>query len=128
MQLASPVRSLSILTLDLQGYPNPLASSARLIYGRIIIGWNECMVTRNTRLKDFITDGYPDSGLPVQALAEDHVGTYILPFWCERINGEWRNRATGEIVQANILGWREVQTGGRDRTTSAQQLTKTQDG
>jgi hypothetical protein len=75
------------------------------------------MVTRNARLKDFITDGYPGSGLPVQALAEDHVGTYILPLSCERINGEWRNRATGETVQANILGWREVQTGSRDRTT-----------
>jgi hypothetical protein len=30
------------------------------------------MVTRNARLKDFISDGYPGSGLPVQALAEDH--------------------------------------------------------
>lgn len=86
------------------------------------------MVTRNARLKDFITDGYPDSGMLVQALAEDHVGTYILPFSCERINGEWRNRTTGETVQANILGWREVQTGSRDRTTRTQQPTKTQDG
>jgi hypothetical protein len=86
------------------------------------------MVTRNARLKDFITDGYPRSGLPVQALAEDHVGTYILPFSCERINGEWRNRTTGETVQANILGWREVQTGSRDRTSPAQQPTKTRDG
>jgi hypothetical protein len=60
------------------------SSSARLIYRRII-GWNECMVTRHARLKDFITDGYPSSGLAVQALAEDHVGTYILPFSCERI-------------------------------------------
>jgi hypothetical protein len=105
-----------------------LASSARLIYGRIIIGWNECMVTRNARLKDFITDGYPDSGLPVQVLAEDHVGTYILPFSCERINREWRNGTTGETVQANILGWREVQTGSRGRTIPAQRPTKTQHG
>jgi hypothetical protein len=86
------------------------------------------MVTRNARLKDFITDDYPSSGLPVQVLAEDHVGTYILPFSCERIDGEWRNRTTGETVQANILGWREVQTGSRGRTTTAQQPTKTQDG
>jgi hypothetical protein len=128
MQLASLVRSLSILTLEVQGYPNPLTSSARLIYGRIIIGRNECMVTRDARLKDFITDGYPSSGLPVQVLAEDHVGTYILPFSCERINGEWRNSTTGETVQANILGWCEVQTGSRGRTPPAQQPTKTQDG
>jgi hypothetical protein len=105
-----------------------LASSARLIYGRINNEWNECMVTRNARLKDFITNGYPVPGLPVQALAEDHVGTYVLPFSCERINGEWRNRATGETVQANILGWREVQTGSRGRTPPAQQLIKPQDG
>ncbi len=82
------------------------------------------MVTRTTRLKDFRTDGYPGSGLPVQALAEDHVGTYILPFPCERIDGEWRNATTGEAVQANILGWREVQTKSRGRTSPAQQLTK----
>ena len=86
------------------------------------------MVTRDARLKDFITDGYPSSGLPVQALAEDHVGTYILPFSCKRINGEWLNRTTGETVQANILGWREVQTGSRGRTPPAQQLIKPQDG
>ncbi len=86
------------------------------------------MVTRNTRLKDFITNGYPDSGLPVQALAEDQVGTYILPFSCERMNGEWRNRTTGETVQANILGWREVQTGSRDRISPAQTPSKTRNG
>ena len=86
------------------------------------------MVTRNAHLKDFKTDGYPSFGLPVQVLAGDHVGTYIVPFSCERIDGEWRNRATGETVQANFLGWREVQTGSRDRTTSAQQPTKTQPG
>jgi hypothetical protein len=62
-------------------------------------------------LKDFKTDGYPGSSLEVQALAEDHVGTYILPFPCQHINGEWRNATTGEAVQASILGWREVQTG-----------------
>jgi len=72
------------------------------------------MVTRTTRLKDFKTDGYPGSGLPVQALAEDHVGTYILPFPCERINGEWRNGATGEVVQASIIAWREFRAGSGD--------------
>jgi hypothetical protein len=33
-----------------------LASSARLIYRRIIIGWNECMVTRNARLKGSVAN------------------------------------------------------------------------
>lgn len=82
------------------------------------------MVTRTNRLKDFKTDGYPGCGLPVQALAEDHVGTYILPFPCERIDGEWRKRVTGEAVQASIIGWRELQTGSRVHTSPAQQPTK----
>ena len=82
------------------------------------------MVTRTARLKDFKTDEYPGSGLPVQALAEDHVGTYILPFPCEHINGEWRNATTGEAVQVSILGWREVQARSRDRTSPVQQPTK----
>ena len=128
MRLASLARPLSIFNPGPPGYPSLLASSARLIYRRIIIGWNECMVTRNARLKDFITDEYPDSGLPVQALAEDHAGTYILPLSCERINGECRNKATGETAKANILASRKVQRGSRDRTISAQQATKTQYG
>jgi hypothetical protein len=82
------------------------------------------MVTRTARLKDFKTDGYPSSGQQVQVLAEDHVGTYILPFPCQHINGEWRNGTTGEAVQASILGWREVQTRSRDRISPAQQPTK----
>jgi hypothetical protein len=72
------------------------------------------MVTRTARLKDFKTDGYPGFGLQVQVLAEDHVGTYILPFPCERINEEWRNGTTGEAVQASIVAWREFRVGGRD--------------
>ncbi len=68
------------------------------------------MVTRTARLEGFITDEYPSSGLQVQALAEDHVGTYALPFPCECIGGEWRNGTTGEAVQARILGWREFRT------------------
>jgi hypothetical protein len=82
------------------------------------------MVTRTVRLKDFRTDGYPGSGLQVQVLAEDHVGTYILPFPCRHINGQWRNGTTGEAVRASILGWREVPTRSRDRMGLAQQSTK----
>ncbi len=85
------------------------------------------MVTRTARLKDFKTDGYPGSGLQVQVLAEDHVGTYILPFPCQHINGEWRNGTTGEAVQASILGWRELATRSRDRTSSASALAWEQD-
>jgi len=72
------------------------------------------MVTRTARLKDFKTDAYPGSGLEVQALAEDHVGTYILPFPCEHMNGEWRNGTTGEAVQASVVAWREFRVESRD--------------
>ncbi len=81
------------------------------------------MVTRTARLEDFITDGYPGSELQVQALAEDHVGTYLLPFPCERIDGEWRNGTTGEAVQARILGWREFRTGRKGPLGPAQKPT-----
>ena len=82
------------------------------------------MVTRTARLEGFITDEYPSSGLQVQALAEDHVGTYILPFPCERIGAEWRNGTTGEAVQARIIGWREFRTGSRGRIRPAQKQAK----
>lgn len=71
------------------------------------------MVTRTARLKDFMTDGYPGGGLQVQVLAEDHVGTYILPFPCERMDGEWRNGTTGEAVQASVVAWREFRRESR---------------
>ena len=71
---------------------------------------DQSMVTRSARLESFITDRTPKPNLQVQALAEDHVGTYILPFPCENTNGVWRNVVTGEPVQANIIGWREFQT------------------
>jgi hypothetical protein len=76
------------------------------------------MVTRNARLESFITDGWPSPGLQVQALAEDHVGTYALPFPCERVDEGWRNATTGEAVQARIIGWRELRAGSRDRPPS----------
>jgi hypothetical protein len=82
------------------------------------------MVTRTARLQGFISDGYPGSELQVQALAEDHVGTYILPFPCECINEEWRNRTTGEAVQARIIGWREFRAGRQSRPSPAQKPTK----
>jgi hypothetical protein len=82
------------------------------------------MVTRTARLVSFMIDEYPSSGLQVQALAEDHVGTYVLPFPCERIGAEWRNGTTGEAVQARIIGWREFRTGRQGRMNPIQRLAK----
>ena len=74
------------------------------------------MVTRAARLGDFVTDRDPGPDVAVQALAEDHVGTYVMPFPCEHANGRWRNMRTGEPVQATIIGWREFREpiNGRD--------------
>jgi hypothetical protein len=66
------------------------------------------MATRKARLEEFVIDRTPASGQQVEALAEDHVGTYILPFRCEYANGKWRNAETGETVQAHVQGWREL--------------------
>jgi hypothetical protein len=82
------------------------------------------MVTRTARLEGFRTGEYPGSGLQVQVLAEDHVGTYVLPFPCERIGAEWRNGTTGEAVQARIIGWREFRTGRQGRMNPIQRLAK----
>jgi hypothetical protein len=70
---------------------------------------NENMATRKARLESFVTDRAPAPGQRVQVLAEDHVGTYILPFPCENADGAWRNGETGEAVHAHIQGWRELQ-------------------
>ncbi len=38
------------------------------------------MVTRRSRLDEFVTGHHPTAYLPVQLLREDHVGTYVIPF------------------------------------------------
>jgi hypothetical protein len=66
------------------------------------------MVTRSERLDDFVTAQVPQPGMHVTVLAEDHVGTYTLPFACEYTGDSWRNAATGEAVQTNVIGWRAI--------------------
>ena len=70
------------------------------------------MVTRGERLADFVTDRDPAADLPVELLCEDHVGTYLLPFPCRRTEGAWRNGRTGDAIQAQVLGWRAIASGG----------------
>ena len=66
------------------------------------------MVTRSERLEDFDTDQFPQPGTRVRVLAEDHVGTYMLPFACEYTGSMWRNAASGEAIQSNVIGWRAM--------------------
>jgi len=65
------------------------------------------MATRDHRIAEFISDQEPSEGTPVELLCEDHNGTYVLPYPCSRTGGEWHNIKTGEILQAQVLGWRK---------------------
>lgn len=63
------------------------------------------MATRDARLAEFNgpTDA-PGPG-PLRLLCEDHVGSYVIPFPCVRREGAWRNAATGEAIEAEVIGW-----------------------
>jgi hypothetical protein len=65
-------------------------------------------VTRRSRLDEFVTNHHPTADRPVQLLCEDHVGTYVIPFPCQYTAGEWVNTATGERIQGNVVGWRDL--------------------
>ncbi|MGO9007975.1 MAG: hypothetical protein ACLQIQ_05050 [Beijerinckiaceae bacterium] len=64
------------------------------------------MATLNDRLAEFVSDRFSDDGVPVELLCIDHVGTYLIPFPCCRAGQSWRNLRTGEIVSADVIGWR----------------------
>jgi hypothetical protein len=67
---------------------------------------NFAMATRERRLAEFDGAGEPPAGLPVQVLCEDQSGTYQLPFACHYSNGLWRNHASGDALEATVIGWR----------------------
>jgi hypothetical protein len=56
--------------------------------------------------REFISDRFPDDGSPVELLCEDYMGAYIVPFPCHRAANAWRNSQTGEIILADVVGWR----------------------
>ncbi|QAY96923.1 hypothetical protein CWB41_15250 [Methylovirgula ligni] len=64
------------------------------------------MATRSERLAEFEADKEPSATEDVELLCEDHRGTYTLPFPCRRVGREWCNQTTGQIIEAEILGWR----------------------
>jgi len=63
------------------------------------------MATRDYRLSEF-NNGPPPSGQPLQLLAEDHNGTYLLPFACEWRDGAWCNLKSRKPLEINVVGWR----------------------
>jgi hypothetical protein len=61
---------------------------------------------RQQRLDDFGGEGEPPTGEPVELLCEDHVGTYVIPFLCQWLDGAWRNFKSGQPIEARVVGWR----------------------
>jgi hypothetical protein len=45
---------------------------------------------------------------PVELLCVDHIGTYVVPYPCRRV--EWRNVETNEVIEADVAGWRHRHT------------------
>ena len=71
------------------------------------------MVTHSDRLSQFITDREAPDGIIVEALCQDHVGTYVLPFPCRREGNAWYNTATSAALDCDVIGWREWQDRSR---------------
>jgi hypothetical protein len=65
------------------------------------------MATREQRLEDFTVDENPPEGTLARILCEDHRGTYAIPFPCRRSDSGWVNEKTGELIDAEVIGWRE---------------------
>jgi hypothetical protein len=63
------------------------------------------MATRDHRLAEF-DQGPPPENKSLQVLAEDHSGTYVLPFSCIWRDGLWHNPNSTKPLEAKIVGWR----------------------
>jgi hypothetical protein len=66
------------------------------------------MVARQARLDGFPSEPERGEKQRFDLLCEDHCGTYTLPFGCYWCDGKWRNEQTGEIVEAKVIGWRQL--------------------
>jgi hypothetical protein len=64
------------------------------------------MVTRQQRMDAFVHEGDPSMDQLLEILCEDHVGTYVVPFLCRWTGDDWQSAATGERIQATVIGWR----------------------
>lgn len=64
------------------------------------------MTTLNDRIAEFEADRLPDDDTFVELLCIDHNGTYLLPFPCRHVEGDWLNSRTGERIMAQVAGWR----------------------
>ncbi|MDE2363523.1 MAG: hypothetical protein KGM42_12660 [Hyphomicrobiales bacterium] len=62
--------------------------------------------TREKRIAEFLHEGDPPSGVALEVLCEDHIGTYTVPFSCIYMEGRWLNARTREPIEAEVVGWR----------------------
>ncbi len=65
------------------------------------------MSSRAERLAEFEKNADPASESMVEVLCEDHIGTYLLPYLCRSTPEGFRNERTGELIEADVVGWRE---------------------
>jgi hypothetical protein len=73
------------------------------------------MTSLSDRLSQFVTDREAPDGTAVEALCQDHVGTYVLPFPCRREGAAWYNSNTSAPLDCDVVGWREWQERPRAR-------------
>jgi len=63
------------------------------------------MTMREARLAEF-KQSVPKENRPLQILYEDHCGTYIIPYLCQRSDGAWRKVGSTKTIEATVVGWR----------------------
>jgi hypothetical protein len=62
------------------------------------------MATREHRMAQF-SSAEPPANQPLELLCEDHCGTYVIPFACRFVDGEWTSMAH-QRIKATVIGWR----------------------
>ena len=63
------------------------------------------MVSLQRRLSEFVSEGEPPAGTPLEVLCRDHNGTYLLPFTCHWHEGAWHGQG-GHRIEVAVIGWR----------------------
>jgi len=85
-----------------------LVQGCTLTRATSILSSNRCqnLTSLDDRIAEFIVDRFPDEGSPVELLCVDHIGTYVVPYPCRRVEDAWRNVETNEVIEADVAGWR----------------------
>jgi hypothetical protein len=86
-----------------------LVQGCTLARAKSIPSSNRCqnLTSLSDRIAEFIVDRLPDEGSPVELLCVDHIGTYVVPYPCRRVEDAWRNVETNEVIEADVAGWRQ---------------------